>query len=255
MIRLSVVIITLNEEKNIKRCLDSVKEIADDIVVLDSNSTDKTEEICKTFNVRFYTRDFEGYVKSKNYANSLAEYPYILSLDADEALSEELKKSISKIKNNWNSDGYVMNRMTNYCGKWIKHGGWYPDRKLRLFDRRKGKWEGKLIHEKVVMDKEANTEMLKGDVLHYSYYSISEHILQANSFTDIAAQEFVEREKNAGMLKLLFSPCVKFFKDYFIRLGFLDGYYGYIICRISAHATFLKYAKIRQLAKIKKLTF
>ena len=247
MIKLSVVVITFNEEKNIERCLSSVKDVADDIVIVDSYSTDDTERICKTFNVRFFQQKFEGYIEQKNFANSHAKYDHILSLDADEALSSELVESIKLVKKSWKSDGYTMNRLTNYCGKWIKYGGWYPDKKLRLFDRRKAKWTGQLIHEKIEFAEQIQMLHLKGDLLHFSYYSIAGHVSQANHFTDISAKELFLQGGRTGCIKLIISPVVKFVKDYVFRFGFLDGYYGYVISRISAQATFLKYSKLKQL--------
>src|SRR3954465_7519353 len=148
MLPLSAVIITFNEEKNIARCLDSLIGIVDDVVVIDSFSTDKTEEICKSKGVRFIQHVFEGHIQQKNWAITQAKFPHILSLDADEALDETLKQSILLLKNNWQKDGYYMNRLTNYCGKWIRHCGWYPDKKLRLWDSRKGHWTGTNPHDK-----------------------------------------------------------------------------------------------------------
>lgn len=253
MPKLSAVIITLNEERNIGRCIDSLVDVADDIVVVDSGSTDKTEAICVEKGVRFFFNKWEGYIEQKNHANQLAEYPMVLSIDADEALSEELKITILKLKDNFAADAYIMSRMTNYCGKWIRHGSWYPDKKLRLFHRDKFAWGGARIHENVIpIVENPSTENISGDLLHYSYYNISDHIAQANHFTNMTAELAVERGKKAGCLKLLCSPWVKFFKDYIIKGGFRDGYYGYIVCRISAQATFMKYAKIRQIRNQKK---
>lgn len=248
---LSVVIITFNEERNIARCIGSVKEVADEVLVVDSHSTDRTEEICLSLGARFVKNDWAGYSAQKNFANALAKHDLILSIDADEALSDDLRKSILKVKEKQDHDGYTMNRLTNYCGAWIRHGSWYPDRKLRLFDRRKGSWQG-AIHESIRL--EGSTGFLKGDLLHYSYYSVSDHVRQANHFTDLTAREAFERGKNAGTLKLLFSPCIKFLRDYIFLRGFLDGYPGFLVCRISAWATFLKYAKLRQLHKDKPAT-
>lgn len=249
MVKISVVIITFNEEKNIKRCIDSVREIADEIVVADSFSTDKTEAICLAEGVKFYKHPFEGYVKSKNYANSKASFNHILSIDADEALSEALKNSILEMKSNWDHDAYYMNRLTNYCGKWIRHGGWYPDRKVRLFDSAKGCWNEALVHEKIVLKKNATVGFLQGDLLHYSYNSIAGHTKQAGKYASLGARELFEKGKKSSIFKLILNPCIKFCKDYFFRLGFLDGYYGYVIARISARATFLKYSELRYLHK------
>jgi glycosyltransferase involved in cell wall biosynthesis len=251
MPKLSVVIITFNEERNIARCLDSVKGIADDIVVVDAKSTDKTEEICRNFNVNFILHEWEGYSGSKNFGNSQAKYDMILSIDADESLSEELKLSIKTIKDKPEAGFYQFNRLTNYLGKWIRHSGWYPDTKLRIFDRRKAKWEG-LIHETLVTGKDNKINFLKGDLLHYSYYSISEHIERMNTFTDTAAGELYKKGTRAGWVKIIFKTKIKFLSSYILSLGFLDGYYGFIICILSAFATFLKYSKLRQLHAYKK---
>lgn len=248
MISLSVVIITHNEERNIERCLRSVQGIADDIVVLDSFSTDNTEEICKPFGVRFFQHQFDGHIEQKNRAITHALFPYVLSLDADEALDETLLESIRYTKDHWTNDGYSMNRLTNYCGKWIYHCGWYPDRKLRLWDSRKGKWGGVNPHDKFELaGGHANTRHLKGNILHYSYYTREDHYRQVHYFTDILAKAQYEKGKKAGVVILYLSPVVKFLRDYILKLGILDGRAGFTISRISAYATYLKYKKIRQL--------
>jgi glycosyltransferase involved in cell wall biosynthesis len=248
MPQLSVVIITFNEERNIGRCLESVKDIADDIVVVDSFSTDKTEEICRTKGVRFVLHKFDGHIEQKNWAITQAKFPHILSLDADEALDETLKKSILEIKNNWQYDGYYINRLTNYCGKWIRHCGWYPDKKLRLWDSRKGTWGGTNPHDKYeLFEGDKNTSHLNGDILHYSYYTLDDHYKQVNYFTDILAKAEYKEGRKASVIRLLMSPIVKFIRDYIIKLGFLDGKEGFLISRISAYATYLKYKKLRNL--------
>jgi glycosyltransferase involved in cell wall biosynthesis len=248
MIKLSVVIITFNEEKNIARCLDSVKTIADEIVVLDSFSKDKTEEICKTYGVQFFQHAFDGHIQQKNRAITYATSPFILSLDADEALDETLIRSVIEAKKSWKFDGYSMNRLNYYCGKWLKHGGWYPDKKLRLWDSRKGEWGGVNPHDKYeLFDKAAPTGHLKGNILHYSYYAVEEHYKQAEYFTTIAANALFKSGKKAGFVKTWISPAVRFIRDYIVKLGFLDGRYGYIACKIMAYSTYLKYKKLNQL--------
>ena len=193
MPQLSVVIITFNEEKNIARCLESVKEIADEIVVLDSFSKDRTKEICASFGVKFYEHAFDGHIQQKNRAITYASHPHILSLDADEALDETLKNSILEVKKNWTHDGYYMNRLTNYCGHWVKHCNWYPDTKMRLWDSRKGSWTGINPHDKYELTRgDKNTKHLKGDILHYSYYTQEDHYKQVEYFTNIASKAFVE---------------------------------------------------------------
>lgn len=244
--KLSVVVITFNEEKNIARCLDSVRDVADDIVVVDSFSTDRTPEICKQYNVNFIQRAWEGYSATKNFANSTAAYDWVLSLDADEALSHELKASILELKKGEKAATAEFNRLTNYCGSWIRHGGWYPDKKIRLFDRRITKWSG-LIHEELAFSQPMEILHLKGDCLHYSYYTIDQHYRQADNFTTLVAKDFYAKGKKASALKMLISPVVKFIRDYFVKLGILDGTAGYTVAKISAYATYQKYKKLRKL--------
>jgi glycosyltransferase involved in cell wall biosynthesis len=253
MPQLSVVIITFNEERNIARCIDSVKGIADEILVVDSFSNDKTKEIAEANGAKVVLHKFEGHIEQKNWALSQANYPFVLSLDADEALSEQLRASIIEVKNNKQYDGYTMNRFTNYCGKWVRHCGWYPDTKLRLFDKTVSKWGGVNPHDKLEINEGVKIFHLKGDILHYSYYTLSDHINQVNKFTEISANALYKMNKKASLFKIKFSPIIKFIKNYFINLGFLDGYTGFVISRISAHAAFLKYAKLRQLYKMKNL--
>lgn len=248
-IKLSGVIIAFNEEKNIERCLNSMKDVVDEIVVVDSFSTDKTEKICRRLGAKVVQHPFENYVAQHKYADSQASYDHILNLDADEELSDELKLSIIETKANFSFDGYKINRLTNYCGKWIKHCGWYPDAKLRLYDRRKGSWQGVLIHEKFELYNPINEGKLNGDILHYSFYSIEQHKQQTDKFTTISAQELFQKGKTTSFIKMYFKPIWKFISDYFIKLGFLDGKYGFIISRISAKGTFMKYSKLSKLKK------
>lgn len=247
MTPISVVIITYNEERNIERCLKSVQEIADEIVVLDSGSTDATKSICEKYGVKFYVYKFDGHIQQKNRAITYATHPHVLSLDADEALDDTLKKSILEVKNNFVKDGYAMNRLTNYCGAWIKHCGWYPDTKLRLWDSRKGTWKGINPHDRYELEKGCTEGKLKGDILHYSYYTVEDHYKQVQYFTDISAKAYFEKGKKAGFLKMYYAAVFKFIRDYFIKLGFLDGIAGYRVCRISAYATYLKYRKLKAL--------
>lgn len=249
IIKLSVVIITFNEEINIRRCLESVRDVADEILVVDSFSKDKTEEICRSFNVRFVQNEFKGYVEQKNFALELSANDYVLSLDADEALSPELKENIIKIKSDWKANSYSMSRLTNYCGKWIRHGSWYPDRKIRLIKKGTGKWGGENPHDAFIPENRSFISVLKGDILHYSYYSIEGHIAQANKFSTIGAQSAFDKGRKSNIAMLIYKPFYKFVRDYIFKLGFLDGYSGFLIARISAHATFLKYAKLIGLQK------
>jgi glycosyltransferase involved in cell wall biosynthesis len=246
-IKLSVVIITYNEEKNIERCILSIKSIADEIVIVDSFSTDKTEEICLKYGVKFIKNPFEGYIEQKNFALTCATNNHILSLDADEALSVELKESILKVKSNWKFDGYYFNRFNNYCGQWIYHSNWYPDRKLRLFDRRKGEWGGINPHDEFIPNKKSTRHHLKGDLLHWVLPTYVAHIDKANKFSTIAANEAFKSGGKASMLTILSHAFWRFIKSYFMNLGILDGYNGFVISSFSAYTVFLKYIKLRQL--------
>ena len=247
MNKLSVVIITYNEERNIKRCLDSVKGIADEIVVVDSFSADKTREICETFGARVVEHKFEGHIQQKNHALNQARFPRVLSLDADEAVSDRLSSAILSVKEHWTKDAYEMSRMTNYCGRWIRHSGWYPDRKIRLFDKTKGQWSGVNPHDRVSMEDGATVGRLRGDILHYSYYELSDHIRQIDYFTGISAGMLFEQGRKPSTLRMLLGPVFRFLRDYVLKRGFLDGYEGLVICALSSQAVFLKYAKLRQL--------
>ncbi len=253
MIRLSAVIISLNEERNIGRCLESLSGVADEIVVVDSGSTDRTQEICKSYGVRFITNPFEGYIQQKNFALENCTNEHILSVDADESLSEDLKKSIVLLKSDWVKDGYQFNRLTNYCGKWIRHCGWYPDSKLRLFKKDAGKWGGSNPHDKFILNDGNISGFVKGDLLHYSYYTISDHIRQVNRFSEIEALTAYKEGRRCSLLHLIVKPKLKFIRDFIFRLGFLDGYYGLIICRISSYALFIRYAKLYELQKNKSI--
>lgn len=248
--KISAVIITFNEEKNIKKCLDSLTGIADEIVVVDSFSIDKTKEICLTYkDVVFHQNPFGDYSQQKNYANSLANNEFILSIDADEVISPELGKSIlTEKENDFPEDAYLFSRLVFYCGKKIRYTDWYPDVKLRLWKKDVGKWEGEL-HETVHLNNSGKPKLLKGALNHYTFHAIAQHIAQINKFTEIGAEVAFKKNKKVNILMVYFKSEWKFISSYFLRLGFLDGYYGYVICRLSAQATFIKYIKLRELHK------
>lgn len=250
MIKLSGVIITYNEERNIERCLQSLINVVDEIVVVDSYSTDNTKAICEKFKVQFIEQEFLGYIEQKNFAMNQATYDYIVSLDGDEALSETLQKSIIQLKNKWTADGYYCNRFNNFCGQWIKHSDWYPNIKLRVFDRRKAEWKGINPHDEIAMnDNESRTGHLKGDILHWTYQTFSEFNQKTEYFSTIAAKAYYEKGKKVTLLNLIWNPSWAFFKAYFLRLGFLDGFNGFMISYQTGNITFLKYAKLRELYK------
>lgn len=245
---LSVVIITYNEEKNIGRCIDSIKDVADEIVVLDSFSTDHTGIIVEKMGGRFFQRAFDGYGAQKNAATALATHDHILFLDADEFLGEPLSNAIlAEKKKGFPCDGYLMNRLNNYCGQWIRHGSWYPDRKLRLLDRRKGAWSLDLVHESLVAAPDARIGLLEGDLLHITYADYDEHVAKNNRYSQMSAQLLFSKGKKPSVFKIVLNPFWAFFTSYFMRAGFLDGLNGFIIAVSVAHLTFLKYIKLYQL--------
>lgn len=254
MTAISGVIITFNEEKKIEQCLKSILPVVDEIVVLDSLSTDRTEEICAAYGVRFVKQKFLGYIEQKNHALSLATHHLVLSLDADECLSDELAKSILEIKQNHTHDGYTMNRLTRYCDKWIRHSGWYPDTKLRLFDKTKGAWGGTNPHDKIIMQNGCKTKHLRGDLLHYSIDSIEQHEEQATKFAIISAKAKYHRNETSNRMKTLLHAAVRFLKTYIVKAGFLDGYYGWLIAKYSAKSVYLRYSLLekRNFSKLKQ---
>jgi glycosyltransferase involved in cell wall biosynthesis len=252
---LSAVIITYNEEDNIGRCIDSLWPVADEIIVLDSLSTDKTVAIARNKGAIVKQDKFSGYIEQKNKALKLAKYDYVLSLDADEVLSAELIYSISKAKKKFEYKAYSMNRHNCYCGKFINHGLWYPDRKIRLFDKRIVKWGGMNPHDKIELLQKETVQFLEGDILHYSYNSIQEHIKRNDELTSIAACSIFESGKRKHWSKIILSPAWSFLNGYFLRLGFLDGYYGFVIAAKTARRSFLKYQKLFRLQKESKKQF
>lgn len=246
-VKISGVVITYNEEKNIERCIKSLHGICDEIVVVDSFSTDNTKSLCEQYSVRFIENPFAGHIEQKNFAMNQAHHDYVLSLDADEALSEELQTAIAAVKQNWTASAYRFNRFTNYCGQWIKHSGWYPDTKTRLWDRRLGKWGGTNPHDSVELSADVNPIHLKGNLLHYSYYTMEEHVLRSAKYAKIAAKAMHAQGRKVSVAKMLLSTGFRFAQDYIFRLGFMDGFYGLVICGTSSHTTFLKYAYLRSL--------
>lgn len=251
MVKISAVIITLNEEKHLEKCLASLVGVVDEIVVIDSFSTDKTEAICKQYDVNFIQQEFLGYIEQKNFALSHAKYDYIIALDGDEALSDELKTSLLNIKRNWKYDGYYSNRLNNYCGQWIKHGDWYPDKKLRFFRKNSGLWQGINPHDNFLLNNPKNKGYLKGDILHWVHNTYEEHIKKVDNFSSIGAMAYYKNGKRSSIFKIIYRPAWAFFKAYILRLGFLDGLNGFIIAVQAYNVVFYKYIKLYKLQKNK----
>ncbi len=252
MEKLSVVIICFNEEKNIGRCIDSVIDVADEILILDSYSTDQTVKIAESKGAIVKQEVFKGFIEKKNKAVELASHDYVLSLDADEALNPVLAGSILRTKESFTNHAYRMNRCSNYCGQFIRHGSWYPDAKIRLFDRRIAHWGGTNPHDKVVLPENIPVEHLNGDILHYSYHTVSEHVIQNNKLSTLAAESLFAKGKKTNLLHVIVRPWWAFFVSFIIRAGFLDGLFGFVIAIQIAHMTFLKHLKLYLLFKSAK---
>jgi glycosyltransferase involved in cell wall biosynthesis len=247
--KITGVIITFNEERNIERCIVSLKNVCDEIIVLDSFSTDQTEAICHSHHVKFVQHAFDGHIQQKNRALRLAETEWVLSLDADEALTEELSQAILKVKQNPSGEAYAFNRLTNYCGHWVKHCGWYPDTKTRLVKKECAHWTGVNPHDRLERMDQGKAELLNGDLLHYSYYTKEDHFKQIEYFGNIAAKELFDQGKNISWGLLYVKVVNQFIKSFWIKLGILDGRTGLLISMRSAYATYVKYCKLRTLNK------
>jgi len=243
MNKISACIISYNEEEKIEDCLKSLQGVADEIVVVDSLSNDTTKEIAKRYTDKIYDQAFLGHVEQKNLAVSRASNNWIISLDCDERLTPELRDSILAIKENLDkADAYKMARRTFYVYRWLNHC-WYPDYKIRLFNRASAKWGGVNPHDRVEVDGD-NIITLEGDILHYSFNSISEHIKTLDNFTEIGAQEIINRGKNVRIWTPWLRGFWTFIRLYIFKRGFLDGYAGLVVSVLSGMHVFVKYNKV-----------
>jgi len=246
---LSVVVISYNEEKIIGRCLDSVSRIADEVIVVDSHSDDGTVAIAESKGAIVKQSAFDGYINQKNKAINLASHPMVLLLDADEAVSEELAGSILEAKKDFSFSAYSMSRCSFFCGKFIRRGLWYPDKKLRLFDKRLGYCGGMNPHDRIIMREDVAVKQLKGELLHYSFDSVEEYLERNEAVSTIAAQSLYEAGIRKPWTKIIFSPLWAFINGYFLRMGFLDGQQGFTIALHTANQSYSKYAKLRRMHK------
>jgi len=246
MLEISAVIITLNEERRLPRALESLS-VADEVLVVDCGSADQTVEIAEAAGARVVSHPWEGFTRQKNYAAAQARYPWILSLDADEALSPQLATELRKLKQEGADDaaGYRFPRLARFQGRWIRHSGWYPDRKLRLYDRRRGCWAGDYVHERVEVD--GPVRDLSGDLYHFTGDSFEQQLQRMDRYTALAAQEAFERGGRWILAGMLAGPPWKFLETYFLRQGVRDGFPGFVIAVLAGLYVFLKYAKLWQL--------
>ena len=241
-VKISAVLITLNEEKNVAEAIRSVRW-ADEVLVVDSESTDRTRELAEELGARVLTNPWPGFSAQKQFAVDRAANDWILSLDADERISDALKAEIENIRDAGSTaDGYRIPRLSYYMGRAIKHGGWYPDLQLRLFDRRKGRWNGAIIHESVKMNDSARVERLRDDIIHYSVYGPSDHSRMIETrYAPLGAQKMFGDGRRTSLIKTGFSTWFAFVRAYFLKLGFLDGIPGFYIAFFSAYHAFLKH--------------
>jgi len=248
MLDISALVITYNEEKNIERCLKSLS-FCKEIIVVDSGSNDRTIELASGYTQSIFSREMiDGYGPQRNFGIDKAKYDWILWLDADEEISQELAETIKNIPVDSAFSGFYINRMTKYLGRWIKHSGWYPQFVLRLFDRNKGRCKEAKIHESIEL--KGKTGKLKGDILHYAYSNISHHIEKMNTYTDMTAEDRISKGRKFSMIKAVYAPPGEFIKKYILKRGFLDGIPGFAIAVSSAYYVFLKEIKIHEM-KIK----
>jgi glycosyltransferase involved in cell wall biosynthesis len=241
--KISATIITFNEERNLPRAIESLR-CCDEIVVVDSGSIDRTVEVAAKLGARVIENPWGGYAVQKNFASDNAANDWVLSLDADEAVSEALESEIWQIKRNGPAfDAYTMPRLAQYLGRWILHSGWYPDRKIRLFDRRRAKWAGEFVHESVSVS--GSVGHLQANLLHFTCSSLSEHLKTMDSYTTLAAEQLIAEGRRASWARLLLDPPWTFAQTYVLKRGFMDGMEGLAIAHMAALYNFLKYAKAR----------
>ena len=246
MAKISACVISYNEEKKIEDCLKSLLPVVDEIIIVDSLSNDDTLNIAEKYSDKIFHQEFLGHIEQKNLAVSKASHDWILSLDCDERLTEELQQSILSIKDDLDTgqlDAYQMARKTFYVYRWLNHC-WYPDKKIRLFNKNTARWGGTNPHDRVVTDG-TNISLLNGDILHYSFDSISDHLKTIEHFTEIGADEIVKKNKSVSVFSPITHASWTFLKLYVFKRGFLDGFAGLVVSVLSYMHVFIKYSKAR----------
>jgi len=245
---ISAVIITYNEERRLEDALKSLAGVVSEIVVVDCLSTDETAKIARRFTDRVFERTWTNFAEQKNFANGKAAHSWILSLDADERVSPELRKELLNLRAvEPEVDAFFIPRQVYYLGHWVRHSGWYPDRKLRLFRKAKAHWEGEYVHERLVV--EGPIGKLRGTIHHFTYRNIHEHLARINTFSDLGAQKLYAQKRKARLYHLVLLPFFRFVRAYFWRRGFLDGFPGLVISVLTGYAVFVRYAKLKEIWK------
>ncbi len=244
MDRISAVLITKNEARNVERCLRSLAPVADEVVVVDDFSSDETAAICERLGARVVRQAWLGFGPQKNVGIAAAANEWILSVDADEALDPFLQRAVAEAKARGLAGLYEVSRLNYYYGRFLRHGIDYPDRKVRLFPRRAARWNGSPVHESLDVSEPLPVTRLDGHLLHYTYLRIEEHVAKANRYSTLAAQDAYARGKRPSLAKMLLGPIATFVRSYVVKRGFLDGLHGLLLAALHAHATFLKHVKL-----------
>lgn len=242
MIPVSVAIVTKDEEKNIRDALQSIRDVAE-IVIVDAFSIDRTLDICREYTDKVYQTEWKGYAKQKQMAIEHAKGPWVFILDSDERFTESLREELSSVvKNNKVYSGFYVPRKNFFLGKWIRHGGWWPDYTLRLFLKDKASMEEREVHEKVVVN--GTVGYLKNPIEHNTYRTISDYIKKMENYSTLSANELYNKKITPSIFSMLINPCFVFIKMFFLRQGFRDGIHGFILAVLYSFYTFLKYAKV-----------
>jgi glycosyltransferase involved in cell wall biosynthesis len=245
---ISAVIITYNEERRLEDALKSLAGAVSEIVLVDCHSTDETIKIARRFTDRVFERAWTNFADQKNFADGQAAHSWILSLDADERVSPELRKELLNLRAaDPEVDAFSIPRQVYYLGRWVRHSGWYPERKLRLFRKAKAHWEGEYVHERLVV--EGPIGKLRGPIHHFTYRNIHEHLARINTFSDLGAQKLYAEKKKARWYHLILLPFFRFVRAYFWKRGFLDGFPGLVISVLTGYAVFVRYAKLKEIWK------
>lgn len=242
----TAVVITLNEASNIEACLRPLLACCAEVLVADSGSTDGTPEQAEQLGARVLRTEWRGYAQTKNKANEAARHDWILSIDADEVLSGELEKHLRSLPLQ-EKTVYALDRFTNYCGTWVRHSGWYPDWKVRLFDRRAVRWEGDFVHETLSIPADFSEVRLSGKLFHYSYRSSEDHWNRIERYARLSAEKLFDKGKRPNVFKQLFSPPARFLRTFFLKKGFLDGRVGWRLSLRNAYMVRKKYQILKDL--------
>jgi glycosyltransferase involved in cell wall biosynthesis len=247
LVKLTVTIITRNEAANVEAALQSVSW-ADEIVVVDSRSTDETVDIARRYATRVEIRDWPGYSAQKNYAATLASNDWILSIDADERVTPELAREIRELLNRGpDAPGYRMSRLTWYLGRWLHSTDWYPDHQLRLYDRRVGRWNGLRVHESVTV--QGRPGLLRHHIEHYAYRDVSDHVTSIDHYTTLIAEQWLEEGRRTNVLAAAIHPAMAFLRNYILRGGFRDGTAGFMVSVLNSYYVFMKLLKLWELQR------